>query len=347
MRVNLTWTHNARVNRAYLLTYMCKSCGHRQLARVHSKGEGNRSTLLFFGLSAAKAKAAQDAAWDANQNAWQLLNAARCPKCTAIDNDARSKLRTGMLANGLGIAAVAGFSLALKLDPVLVLVLSVGLLAFTQAKGSWKVSEVDQRVVFLGDAELAALAQWRVAPLWRNTEGLVSWPLCDEVHLGLVSVEPDGIHWLEPADLNELDPESVKVRAVENLAAASTAPIVEVARGVFRGQWGDGLAAARLALPDLVESLPIDGPLVAFTATEDSFLIANEYDHEAIRAALSFAAKDVEALGSNSTVDAFTSKPWILMEEGWKRWTEVPEAIAGSSEARRLQAVLAARLGAT
>jgi hypothetical protein len=66
--------------------------------------------------------------------------------------------------------------------------------------------------------------------------------------------------------------------ARDNLRDITTDAFVEVARGVYRGNWRDGYDASRALLPDLLHRAPVRGFPVFMIPTRDVLLITSDKD---------------------------------------------------------------------
>jgi hypothetical protein len=70
--------------------------------------------------------------------------------------------------------------------------------------------------------------------------------------------------------------------ACDNLRDITTDAFVEVARGVYRGDWRDGYDASRALLPDLLHRAPVHGFPVFMIPTRDLLLITSDKDEGAL-----------------------------------------------------------------
>jgi hypothetical protein len=70
--------------------------------------------------------------------------------------------------------------------------------------------------------------------------------------------------------------------ACDNLRDITTDAFVEVARGVYRGDWGDGYDASRALLPDLLHRAPVHGFPVFMIPTRDVLLVTSDKDDGAL-----------------------------------------------------------------
>ncbi|MDX2011005.1 MAG: hypothetical protein SFW67_12470 [Myxococcaceae bacterium] len=168
----------------------------------------------------------------------------------------------------------------------------------------------------------ARTSNWRLNLLWTSTDPgqVVSHPLAGPVSLGVVEVVDGRVKWLSPADV-AMDFESALQVARARLQEASWRPPELVAPGVFRGSWGDGLAAARLALPELVETVAVEGAPIAVVTTEDSFLLTGETSgalDEALRLG------EADAANVRAGVDRCPFPLWRFTEGAWAPW-DLPE----------------------
>ncbi len=66
--------------------------------------------------------------------------------------------------------------------------------------------------------------------------------------------------------------------ACDNLRDITTDSFVEVARGVYRGDWRDGYDASRALLPDLLHRAPVHGFPVFMIPTRDVLLVTSDKD---------------------------------------------------------------------
>ena len=66
--------------------------------------------------------------------------------------------------------------------------------------------------------------------------------------------------------------------ACDNLRDITTDAFVEVARGVYRGDWHDGYDASRALLPDLLHRAPVHGIPVFMIPSRDVLLVTSEKD---------------------------------------------------------------------
>jgi hypothetical protein len=66
--------------------------------------------------------------------------------------------------------------------------------------------------------------------------------------------------------------------ACDNLRDITTDAFVEVARGVYRGDWRDGYDASRALLPDLLHRAPVRGFPVFMIPTRDVLLVTSDKD---------------------------------------------------------------------
>lgn len=215
------------------------------------------------------------------------------------------------------------------------------------SQASQEVEEVDLRVRVLSEEEaLAVIAQVDgesddsrriVAPVWVETgDDVVTWPFSGSVRMGLVEVGDNTCTWVGPAELEDTPKAEALAHAIAGLWSLSRGPFVKEATGVWRGRFGDGLAAARLFLPGFTAKCDVAGTQVVFTSTEDTFIVTGTDDHEALRVACDLARDDacaVKLVGSN--VDVFTATPWLLKDGAWTPWETPPLVLQGALSALR------------
>jgi hypothetical protein len=361
-RIPVGRTYTAEVGGSVPVKYECGSCGFATIAVVRSEGRAEATAWAFIGSDSAKASAESNARADLLENARVLAATARCPSCNALDEAASSGARTQAIFQSIGtfaVMVVLGLymqSTRESLWALLAFALGLVLAVSHYSKNSWKWAGADDRVRLLGHEEVEALLQatedddeddedgedegeedegedeqplphFLAAPVWVDVGGeVVTWPFVPGVQLGLLRQENGTTRWVKPAELEEVPVERAKSVALDNLRAATT-PLQQLAPGVYRGSWGDGIAAARLAVLERVASLPLSGQPVAFTSTEDSFVVAGASDVTALGLALQQAREDAARVLADKTskVDLFTATPWLLADGQWQPW-QVPAA---------------------
>jgi hypothetical protein len=342
-----------------LLDFVCKSCGCEARARVRSEGEGEARATLFIGMSTAKERASAESQRNLESNAQVVLAMARCPQCKHVDKAAIDSARMGAILKSLGLAFAALVLFQLTVGrhgtpsswPIPLAAIAAVVL---YVRARWQWTEVEQRVEFVGkphkrvEREKPARAAeemppWRVGLVWGAAaeEAKLTWPFVNGLRLGLLLAEPDGLAWAEPRQLECLRESEARGAALKNLERGEG--LSELERGVLRGQWGDGLAASRLATPAMFRDLDVRGKPVAFTASEDTLVIAGSEDAEALARAFALSKKHLAKVRKDeaSSAGTFTAHPWILTDAGWRPW-ELPDGHPLRGEVAALQATLGA-----
>ena len=102
--------------------------------------------------------------------------------------------------------------------------------------------------------------------------------------------------------------------ARDNLRDITTDAFVEVARGVYRGDWHDGYDASRALLPDLLHRAPVHGVPVFMIPTRDVLLVTSDKDDGGIARMLELSR---EAAHTGRPVSPFM----YCYHEGLRRFT--------------------------
>lgn len=110
-----------------------------------------------------------------------------------------------------------------------------------------------------------------------------------------------------------LSPPRALALAKENLAKASQQPWVKVEAGLLRSPWTDGLAAARLALPDRFRSLPVRGAPLVVAPHQGCLLVTGTEETHAHAAFVALALEEARAQGPLQLA------PLQLTGQGWRR----------------------------
>lgn len=329
--------YTSTVEGTLTLDFVCSRCGAMSSARVKAKGEGEATAYAFIGGDRAKAKASVSADEDLRRSAALLARIAPCPSCGFVDEAVRSSLRSSAFMRAIGVVG-ASVALAIFLPEragilsSFLPVLGVLVALFDYHKQSWRWSEARERVEFLRGApghrkKKRQADRLRPAFAWGETldEAELTWPFAPSLHLGVLTSVEDDLSWVSIEDLGELSDDDAKAKALANLERVSASGLVLVEPGVFRGQWNDQLAAARLALPELARTLSVAGTPVAFTPSEDTFFVAGLDEPRALERAFELSKKDLErVLGDDSSAGRFTAHPWILTGQGWQPWSPPP-----------------------
>jgi len=331
--------------------FTCRSCAFRGVAVVRAKGVGEASAPLWIGTGAAKDRARTDAEKDLRRKAEILAAAGTCPKCSKAWRDdlhaERSSAQVFAVLIAMGGTALLAFTVR-RFDPMLGFLISAAIAGLHYSSKSWLWSEVDRRVSVVTEADArklldtearaaleasaaAAEAESRplpppatncvLCPLWKSGyQDVVSKPLHGKLRLGLLAIEGDEGTWIEASDLT-MEPEVALEIARRGLAARSSKPLREVQPGVWKAEWDDWFAAARIAVPELFASLKVDGAPIAFTPSENTLFIAGENDRAGLELATKLACTHAREVITGKTVaGAFTARPWKLDGEHFAPW---------------------------
>lgn len=303
---------------AFLFT--CQKCGHHGPVGVQRKGEGQAKPVT-----------------EADRKHETLLASlfvagSPCPRCGHANDSFRETARTRILLVGAGMMAVpllVGVGKPAVIVPGLLAAFVVAAYYYGRASYLWK--RHDDRFVIVKDDE-PEVAQpvdgVRPALVWGETlgEAPLNWPFLQSLHLGLLRLEDEGPSWLDPKDLSGEAESEARAKAMANLERASHGGLSEVEPGVLRGEWKDGIAASRLALPHLFKDLTLEGSPVAFTASEDTLFIAGSQNAAALERAFALSKQHLEKVRADdaSPASTFTAHPWVLNNGDWAPW-QVPE----------------------
>jgi hypothetical protein len=116
--------------------------------------------------------------------------------------------------------------------------------------------------------------------------------------------------------------------ARENLAARSVEGLSAVSAGVYRGEFGDGNASARLLLDETLRRLDVKGDPVALVPNRDALIVTGADDDEGLARAAALAR---DALGRG---EPLSGTPLRLRSGAWEEFS--PPSGSAANEAFRL-----------
>ncbi|MBX7101964.1 MAG: hypothetical protein K1X89_29880 [Myxococcaceae bacterium] len=161
---------------------------------------------------------------------------------------------------------------------------------------------------------------------FRTLGGLLE-PLVRDVFLEVVRQGPRGWSSVTAAEAAgwTLEPPQALALARENLAKVSAEPWVKVESGLFRSPWSDGLAAARLALPDRFRALSLRGAPLVVAPHQGCVLVTGTEEREAHAAFVALALEEARGPGP------LLLSPLQLTKQGWQRVRREDEALVEAS----------------
>ncbi|MDE1180202.1 hypothetical protein [Paraburkholderia sp.] len=109
--------------------------------------------------------------------------------------------------------------------------------------------------------------------------------------------------------------------ACDNLRDITADAFVEVARGVFRGDWHDGYDASRVLLPDLLHRAPVHGRPVFMIPTRDTLLVTGDKHDDGL-------ASMIELSLQASLTGRHVSPLMYCYDDGLRRFTPPHDDVA-------------------
>jgi hypothetical protein len=161
---------------------------------------------------------------------------------------------------------------------------------------------------------------------WQSRQWAVRRRFNAELNVALVVEGANGPRPLTRDDLAGLALGEAQLvdRAFQNLHLRSARPFVLVTSGVYVSSFGGVYAAARLALPRILDGLHLNGDPVAFLPTRNTLIVTGSNDAHGLLEAFA-RVRHAQASGN----ERVTTAPLRRTEYGWESW--LPEA---SSPAR-------------
>lgn len=148
--------------------------------------------------------------------------------------------------------------------------------------------------------------------------------IAGDLALVLALDTPNGIHLLERSKLESwgIGYEDANKVAIENLRAATTPSFEQIGTGIWLSQWGDAYDAARLMLPEVFATLPLNGRPVVLVPDRDRLLVTGSEDTQGLRVMVYVANKIREEAHRPLSGTAL-----MLLDGVWREFT--PEGDLG------------------
>jgi hypothetical protein len=112
--------------------------------------------------------------------------------------------------------------------------------------------------------------------------------------------------------------ETALAQALDNLAARSREPFVEIKPGCYRSPWSDCYDPERILIPEIFRSLPLKGKPVVSVPHWNALLVADSANPDALRALALITETELEQPRNNDA-------PLLIMEDGqWRTFLPDP-----------------------
>lgn len=134
------------------------------------------------------------------------------------------------------------------------------------------------------------------------------------VLLALDYPEPTSTLMSGPIESWQITLDDALAIACDNLRDMTSDAFIQVARGVYRGNWRDGYDASRVLLPDLLHRAPVHGRPVFMIPTRDVLLVTSDKDEHGLAQMLELSH---EAAQTGRSVSPYM----YCHDEGLRRFT--------------------------